>query len=451
MKKYLLALFLSLAPSLMWADSKLTSLTQDTTAQATDLIYKVDNTSGTPVSRSITLGNLFSQIAVSSFPATGVTSGSYGSATQVPGYTVGADGRLTAASNTTISLTNSNLQVGSYPNLLVSSFNATGVTPGSYTNTNLTVDAYGRLSSASNGSAGGSSVYNATATAGFPYGLSSSTITVGGATALGILSGADRAKVRIEGILSLQNSNSYAPDSSGVFIAASSTGTAPVFMTVRRSSGTVAIATATGAGMNLLQIGAGGYGSTNWAAASTGRINFIAEEAFTDSSQPTAIQFGTTPSGSITTVPRVAIAANGSTTFMSSVTMQIPLASPQISTNVITGSVGCSFDPGSAVVGSTIVVSVPSTAIISSWAVVCPVSASISVSVVKSPPGPISFSSMSSGGNAPSLTSSTWNSAAPSSWTSTSIAANTIVGFVLNSISGTSGVPINVSLTVTKQ
>lgn len=93
----------------LWADSKLTALTKDTTAQATDLIYKVDDPSGTPTSRSIALSNLLSQVAVSSLSATGVTSGSYGSATQVPGYTVGADGRLTAASNTTISLGSANL------------------------------------------------------------------------------------------------------------------------------------------------------------------------------------------------------------------------------------------------------------------------------------------------------------------------------------------------------
>ena len=40
---------------------------------------------------------------------TAVTAGSYGTASQVPSYTVDAQGRLTAASNTTISITSSNV------------------------------------------------------------------------------------------------------------------------------------------------------------------------------------------------------------------------------------------------------------------------------------------------------------------------------------------------------
>lgn len=159
--------------SLVCADSKLSALTQDTTAQAGDLLYKVDNPSGTPSSRSISVTNLFGAVAVSSLSTTGVVAGTYGSATQVSTFTVNAQGRISSAGNTTISLTNSNLQVGSYSNVtvpaanvaagslgasvLASSYTATGVTAASYTNTNLTVDAQGRISSASNGSASGGS------------------------------------------------------------------------------------------------------------------------------------------------------------------------------------------------------------------------------------------------------------------------------------------------------
>jgi len=92
---------------------------------------------------------------------------------------------------------------------------------------------------------------------------------------------------------------------------------------------------------------------------------------------------------------------------------------------------------------------VPYAATVSSWTVTSAVSGSVSLSVIKSASGPVSFNAFSGGGNAPSLTSSTWNSAAPSGWSSTSITANDTIGFVLNSISGTT--PINVSLKVTKQ
>lgn len=119
---------------------------------------------------NLSAGTLPANVIASSVAATGVAAGSYGSASSVGTFTVGGDGRLSSAANVTISLTNANLQAGTYSNVsipaanvnagtlgaavIASSVAATAVTAGAYGSATqvgaFTVGGDGRLSAASN-------------------------------------------------------------------------------------------------------------------------------------------------------------------------------------------------------------------------------------------------------------------------------------------------------------
>lgn len=123
------------------APSDATYIVQTATSSLTDEqalsalasgFVKVTTTSGV---LSSTGNNL---IQASELATTAVSAGSYGSATQVPGYTVDAQGRLTAASNTTIVAGLANLATAVAPSHVVK-FAGTKTTVGGAASEDFTI------------------------------------------------------------------------------------------------------------------------------------------------------------------------------------------------------------------------------------------------------------------------------------------------------------------------
>lgn len=81
----------------------------------------------------------------------------------------------------------------------------------------------------------------------------------------------------------------------------------------RRANGTLGSPTQSISGDTLSFVSGRGYGATGFGATSTGAINFIANQNFTDTAMGTYINFQTTSNGSVTAVESMRIASGGVT------------------------------------------------------------------------------------------------------------------------------------------
>jgi len=80
---------------------------------------------------------------------------------------------------------------------------------------------------------------------------------------------------------------------------------------LRRARNTQASPAAAQSGDALGRVGAGGRGASAWPSQSTGYVQFLAAENFTNTAMGTHIQFATTPTGSVTPAEQMRISASG--------------------------------------------------------------------------------------------------------------------------------------------